>query len=446
MSINLLSIVHSDEQVKRIKQICDEFEYVFKIFSSVDDFADQSDELGTPQSVVLSATQVEKQEDIAGMVQVVKQLLPDSFVVTIIGKKMSANNAAFIKKSGCDLVMLENEFVESTKLEYVLSQIIRSSLIPVKAAEFEKDTVLDFTLYYLMPMNKKLIPLIPKGTSLDEARLKKINVAGELLIKRTDVAEYKKYISKYLNQSAKALLTRCRAQYLHFCKSHFDLVSLLSDQSEGASFEKGKELYERCENLASELLATLAMVEDPFEVVNSSNIGGFGSLERSPAVAAFAGVLSLKSGLGEPKEVMTAALIVDIGMLDMTPQIMQKIRKDNSIKSLNAEELKLYHQHPAMSLNKCLSRKIQIKDSIRNMILCSHERMDGKGFPQATFPDKISVEAMLIQFADMIDQMCLVKWGEQKISAKEAMDKTIEENITNKGAFTFDFISKMKSI
>lgn len=62
-------------------------------------------------------------------------------------------------------------------------------------AEFPKDTVLDFTLYHLMPLNQKLLPVLPKGSPLSEARLQKLEAIGEVFAQPADeVDRYRHYV------------------------------------------------------------------------------------------------------------------------------------------------------------------------------------------------------------------------------------------------------------
>lgn len=446
MTIDVALISNNSSHIRRLNEIASEFNFKSNIYSNIDQFADgcEKDEISC---IILSANEVSKQEEIAGQVQVIKQLQPNAFIITIIGKKMSSENAVFVKKSGSRMILQEQDLLESSKLEYVCTQMIRASLVPVKAAEFSVNTEIQFTLYYVMPLNKKIVPFVPKGTKIDEPRYQKMLKAGELLLKREEIDAFKKYLDANPINSAEGLLSRCRASYLNFCKSHVDLIFLLIDQSEKSSFQLGDSLFKYCESLAQGLLTSLSAVEDPWQVINNSSLGEFGPIERAPSVAAYSGVLSLMSSIGEPAKVMIAALIADIGMLDLSPQTNKKMRENFAKKAtefLTPDELTEYQKHPEMSLNICLARKLQIGNDLRNMIMCSHERADGKGFPQKTLPDNISHEAMLIQFSEMIDQKSSVRLGQEKITAAEARTKVYEENLLNKGTFDLSFLQKLK--
>jgi response regulator RpfG family c-di-GMP phosphodiesterase len=227
-------------------------------------------------------------------------------------------------------------------------------------------------------------------------------------------------------------------------KSYVDLILLVSDQSEYASFKEGAQLYEKCEQLSGQLMTTLGSVGNAWDVINNSAIGEFGSLERSPAIAAYAGLLSLHSQMGDPTKVMTAALIADISILDLSPRMTQKIRRGEAIESLHAEDQQAFQNHPISSLNKALSRKLQIPDEVKNIILCSHERSDQKGFPNRPRPEKIPQESMLIHISEMIDRASLIRMGEARPQITDIKKQIFEEQSKDGRFFSLLFLEKIR--
>jgi hypothetical protein len=344
------------------------------------------------------------------------------------------------------MVLLENEFYETSRLEFVASQIIRASYVPVKLSEFPKDSVLDFTLFHLLPLNQKLLPVLPKGVPLNEARIKKLESVGEVFVRRDEVDRYRHYVENHPDLTAQGLKSRCRAQYLSFCNSHTQLIFLLVDQSESGSFKEGKWLYDRCEILARDLLTTLSSVGEAWDVVNNSSLGEFGSVERSPTVAAYAGLMSLLSSIGEPVDVMVAALLSDVGMLELHPKITGKMRQTQSLQGLREEELQEYQKHPVMSLNQCLSRKLQLKENIKDIILSTHERADGTGFPNKRPMAKIPPEAMLIQFSELIDRGGIVKMGQARTSIQQVRSQLMEQELRDGKIFSLPLLHKLKTV
>lgn len=442
--IDFLSIAKGKDVLERCEEISREFGYVYRNVPSVDVFAERESEFQEVTFILISADDVKVESEIAGMVQVVKQMVPEAYVLVLIDSKLDPSAAVFVKKSGANVVLLANEIKMTSKLEFIASQKIKSSFLPVKVNEMVVDTAIDCALYHLMPLNRKFLPVIRAREKITPERLEKLKSVGEVYVRRDDVEIYQKYANQFEDKSATGLTRRCRAQFLTLLKAYVDLILLISDQSEHASFKEGASLYEKCEQLSGQLMTTLGSVGNAWDVINNSAIGEFGSLERSPAIAAYAGLLSLHGQVGDPTKVMTAVLIADLAMLDLSPQMTRKLRRGESIETLHAEDRQAFQNHPVSSLNKALSRKLQIPDEVKNIILCSHERVDQKGFPSRPRADKIPQESMLIQISEMIDRASLIRLGQTRPQICDIKKQIFEEQAKEGKAFSLLFLEKIR--
>ncbi len=444
--LHFLSLSQDPVATQRCQSLCAEFEYSFENIDQPEIVLDLDGKYDMVHFVLINASTYNKKEEIVGTVQMVRQIFKESFICVIVNKRIPAEVADFVRKSGANIVFLENEFLETSRLEFVASQVIRASFVPVKLSEFSKDSVLDFTLFHLMPLNQKLLPVLPKGSPLTEGRLKKLDGIGEVYVRRDEVDRYRAFVEANPDRSGQGLKSRCRAQYLSFCNSHTQLIFNLIDQSENASFKEGKWLYDRCEMLAKDLLVTLSTVGEAWDVVNNSSIGEFGSVERSPAISAYAGLISLMTNLGEPTQVMIAGLLSDVGMLELPPALTKKMRQGHGTQELSSEEMELYRRHPVTSLNRCLARKLSLKEEIKEMILCSHERVDRKGFPEGREGPKILFEAMLLQFSELMDQGAMVKMGQARRPVQDVRRDLLKAEIANANIFSYVFLQKLKPL
>lgn len=444
--LNFLYVGGDSSGNKRCKDLCEEFKYSYHNLDNADQCLDLEGVVEQVQMIVMNASGMSQKEGMAAQLQTIRYVFKDGFICVIGEKRIPPDAIEFIKKSGANIVFLENEFYETSRLEFVASQIIRASYVPVKPSEFPKDAVLDFTLHHLMPLNQKLLPVLPKGSPLNEARMKKLEGVGEVYIKREEIDKYKTYVEAHPDPSGGGLKKRCRAQYLNFCSSHSQLMFLLIDQSAASSFKEGKWLYDRCEVLARDLLTTLSAVGEAWDIVNNSSIGEFGSVERCPTIAAYVGLMSLLVSIGDPVDVMVAALLSDVGLLDLHPKISKKMREAGDWKTLPAEDLEIYKKHPLTSLNLCLGRKLQMKDSIREIILCTHERADGKGFPQGRPSEKIPTESQLIQFVEMVDRAGMIKMGQAREDIGQIRKKIFDELIQDGKILNFTLLQSLKPL
>lgn len=428
--------------LKRAQKFCEEYQHSFGSCQSVDEFSEQESYFQA-SFILFSAVSFSKEGDIAGAVQVIKQMAPDAFVLVVADKRLKPESAVFIKKSGANLVLLEDEVVTTSKLEFVASLKIKNSFLPMKVAELTKGTVPNFTIYHVMPLARKLVPIFVANQEVPESRLEKVKTVGEVYFKADDIEKYKKYIDTYLDKSAQGLAARCRAQFLELSAAFIDLVFLIIDQSEQTSFDTGKELYEKCSRLCADLMMGLGAIGDAWSIINNSAFGEFGSVERGPATAAYAGLYSLMADIGKQDDVVVAALLSDIGLLEMSPRCYFLLKNNQE---LDAESKAEYEKHPILSVNKLLSRKIPLPETVKNIILNSHERADGKGFPNARPIEKIPVEAFLVQMAELMDRASLIDWGKVRRPAAEVRKEVFEKEFADTKRISLTVLSKLKSL
>lgn len=441
---DFLLLSDEPEWISRCEKLCHEFDFTFKKAASVDELSEKEEELKDALFVVLSAYQVKDENDIAGMVQVVRQTAPTSFILVVIGSKLNPSVAAFVKKSGASAVLVEREFLSTSKLEFISTQKIRSTYLPVKVNELSLNSTLTVPLFHVMPLNRKFLPVIRAGDVITQEKFDKLLTVNEIYIRRTDAYEYQKYVKAQGDQSAEGLIKRCRAQYLGLFSSYVDLVLMISDQSEASSFKVGSDLYLKCFTLCSELMTTLSATGQAWNVISNSSIGEFGSLQRSPARAAYAGLLSLHTGIGQPVDIMTACLLSDVGLLDMQPEVTLKLKKNENLESLHPEIRVEYHDHPARSLKMVLSRKLSLPEDVKNMILMSHERLDQKGFPQQVLPEKISMETMIVQLAEILDNRAQIRMGEERPKIQDIKKQLFEEHMNDSPILSRVFLEKIR--
>ena len=395
--------------------------------------------------IFIAAFEMNQKNDIVGVVQVAKQVCPDSKILVALGAKMNADDASFIKKSGANFVVMENECFNSSKLEYLLSQYVKPDYIPVKSSDFTVGQKLDFPLFHMMPLNRKYMPLLMAGQELTASKRQKMDEVTEIYIRKADLDAFQKYIDQLEDKSAAALPRRCRAKYLGLSLAFQNLLLLLSDQSEYSSFAEGKKLYESCEGLAADLLTNLASLPDPWSIVNQSADSAFGSIERSVSIASYSGVVSLVSGIGDPKICMLGALLCNIGMIELDPKTTQKIRKQ-AFEKMHAEEKNEFEKHPIFSLNMILARKLPLPDILKETILASHERPDQKGFPNRLKAAKIPAESYIIQICEKIDQKSAIRMGQVRRTIKDVRNEVLAEISDDGQQVPIPIVQKVRDI
>lgn len=440
---DIVLVGDDQEMVRRVKGICDEFSFTMDVVANMDALAEVhiQSQVGM---VLFSAGHIEDKNIVAGHVQVARQIMQDAFVFVSVARKMDSKSADWIKKSGADVVVLENEVFETSKLDFISVQRLKTAYMPAKPSDFRTGQKVDFNVYYLLPQNQKFMPVVHKGMVLDEKRVKKLADLGEIYIKRPDIVAYNKHVQDHPDLSASGLFSRCRAQFLLLSVSYADLVMVVTGQSESASFEEGKEILEKVKQFSSEVLTGLMSAGRVWDIVNNSAIGDFGSIERGPTRAAYAGYFSLMGSIGKPEEVMLASLFADTGLITMQPKSIKKIR-DLKMLDFTSEERMDYEQHPLRSLNLILSRKLQLSQEVKDAVQFSHARYDKKGFPSNINPEKISQTAQLTHFCQILDDRCQVRLGQAPLKFQDVFNQIIA-NPDSASIFGFSFINAMKKV
>lgn len=442
-SLDLASVSTESNFHKRISDIAKIFNFTAETFTNVDAFFDKAESFKNINCIFVDCSKIEKPNEVAGMVQVASQVAANGYIVVIMNSKLQAEDARVIKTSGASLTIMENEYFSSSKVEFVTSQVIRSAFIPVKTTDLIPGTSPDFSLFHLMPANRKFLKVANANLKIRQDFLEKYSAIGELYIQRSELDRWIEYANNTSAVDSQSALRKCRLRFLQLNQSFLQLVLMISDQSSSASFSLGKELFKNCESFANQLLDSLMDLDDPWNVVNSSAVGDFGSLERAPAIAAYAGLLSSLAKLGKPLEIMIGALLADVGYLDLSPSTSGKIR-DNRMEDMHGEERMEYQKHPIYSLSQCLSRKLPFTENIKSMILQSHERVDQKGFPNRINPEKMIDEAMLIRLCWELDNACQIRMGQERRPFDEVRREVFSDSLQSAGNYSLGFLMRLK--
>lgn len=442
MKPRIAAIAQDPAILRRGKLLAEIIDADFSTFTAAEAFEESQNGDGI-SVVICHAPEGMKEQEVAAQVQVAKYVAAKATVIVICGNRISAETIAFVKKSGADSILNEHEFENTSLPEFICSMKLTAEHLPIKAAELVPGKIVTMTLYHLMPLNRKIMPMIHKDTLLSPERFEKMKAIGEFYISRDDVGTWQKYVEDNQDLSSKGLLGRCRAKYLNLTITYKKLVQLLTDQTHNASFQEGKDLSEQLNKLASDLITSLSSVGESWDVINNSSLKELTPIDRTPAVASIAGLMSLMSSIGEPQDVMVAAMLADIGMLDLPPMAMAKFRRDGAA-ALTEQEKEIYYRHPLISVNRVAQRRIALNDKLKSYINNTHERMDMKGFPNKP-PKGPPPEAQLIRFAECVDNEAKLEFGKERRNPARIRAEVFKREFES-GGFALEFMTKIKPI
>lgn len=129
--------------------------------------------------------------------------------------------------------------------------------------------------------------------------------------------------------------------------------------------------------------------------------------------------LLLAKGLGlsevEQERIHIGAHLHDIGKIGIPDEILNKPGK------LTDSEFSIIRQHPGIGSN--IVGKVQVFQSVTDIVRHHHERFDGKGYPDRLKGEEISLGARIVAMADAFDAMITIRPYRLALSFNEVLEE-----------------------
>ena len=119
------------------------------------------------------------------------------------------------------------------------------------------------------------------------------------------------------------------------------------------------------------------------------------------------------------QKIHIAAHLHDIGKIGVPDAVLNKEGK------LTDEEWKYIRKHPQIGAD-ILSKSHRLSE-LKNMVLCHHERYDGKGYPRRIAGEDIPLTARILCVADSFDAMTSIRCYKKAFPVKVAREKLIQD-------------------
>ena len=136
--------------------------------------------------------------------------------------------------------------------------------------------------------------------------------------------------------------------------------------------------------------------------------------------ALVASVRDRRLGLSE-KEVSVIQYVTsvhDIGMTEISDEILDKAL------NLTSEELQQIREHPQRGAE--LIRPLEFVESVSNIILYHHERVDGGGYPMGLRGDQIPMGARIISVIDAYQSMTAERPYRERKQTEDAVAELVD--------------------
>ncbi len=155
---------------------------------------------------------------------------------------------------------------------------------------------------------------------------------------------------------------------------------------------------------------------------------GQGLASHSRAAAAYAVLLARAMGIGREKfllDLERGALLHDIGKSVVPGPILEKAGP------LGFLEREIVREHPVVGFR--MVEEFGFLREAAGIVLCHHERYDGRGYPAGLRGDRIPLGARILAVADALDALT----ADRAYSRARPMEEAIRE-ITRSGGRQFD--------
>ncbi|MCL2319259.1 MAG: HD-GYP domain-containing protein [Treponema sp.] len=121
-------------------------------------------------------------------------------------------------------------------------------------------------------------------------------------------------------------------------------------------------------------------------------------------------------------QVVTGALLHDVGMLRMPKEIVEKKG------GLSAAELQRIQAHPLYTY-KIVNKELLYPEDVGLVVLQHHERWDGEGYPRRISGNSIDIGARIVSVADAFEAMVSQKPYRNSMMGYQAMKNLLSDNL-----------------
>jgi putative nucleotidyltransferase with HDIG domain len=138
---------------------------------------------------------------------------------------------------------------------------------------------------------------------------------------------------------------------------------------------------------------------------------------HAAAVARFSRDIASASGMSDQEAELahTAGLLHDIGRFALSDRVAERGR------TLTDEDWEAIQQHPELGAE--MLRDLGLYGPVAEIVLCHHERVDGRGYPQGLVAEEIPEIAKIVSVAEVYDTLTASDTYRTQMSSFEALNE-----------------------
>jgi HD-GYP domain-containing protein (c-di-GMP phosphodiesterase class II) len=178
------------------------------------------------------------------------------------------------------------------------------------------------------------------------------------------------------------------------------------------------------DNITSRLLQTIREQRDSIiGYILGGEVSGHEMAKSSVNTAILSALIAAELKLPNHKvmQVVTGALLHDVGMLRLPKEIVEKKG------GLSAAELQRIQAHPLYTY-KIVNKELLYPEDVGIVVLQHHERWDGEGYPRRISGAAIDTGARIVSVADAFEAMVSQKPYRNSMMGYQAMKNLLSDN------------------
>lgn len=439
--LELLILTESEAVLNRAKQIISSYYLNFRHLN-FKDLPEQHlpRDLMKAQLILVDQEEDEDLKSFTVRVDRILTLFPRGQIVTLMSPSFSRENLEGSQNPR--VVPLSHlDFFSTIKFEYLSLCRCRSQYFEIQKNDLFPMTKMLFPAFVRLTLNQRYLAVVYSSTILSDERFARLPSSEGLFVQVKDSENYLKYIETYFDRSGVGVKKRARALFLTIYHLSLRLNEILFFDFKSISEFQIQRIFEDVQRVGAELVDIIKGADNLWDVFREAHGGDFTHLWRAPWVTVYGMMISVKSGVGDPLTVLLSGLLTDVGLYDLEEKIVRDFLFSNDRAPIEA--MPAFQQHPIISLNRCLIKKIPLSEAVKATLVCTHERADEQGFPNQVPKDKLPVEALILRFAEKIDHGVLTTMKQTGVSFRFLKEKIWETEESQPGQFSSEFLASI---
>jgi HD-GYP domain-containing protein (c-di-GMP phosphodiesterase class II) len=206
-------------------------------------------------------------------------------------------------------------------------------------------------------------------------------------------------------------------------RAYMDLIERLDQVLQ--SIASGVSVEARSiDNITGKLLQSVREQRNSFiGFILGGEVAGYEMSKNSVNTAILSSLIAVELKLPNHKvmQVITGALLHDVGMLRLPKEIIEKRG------GLSPAELNRIQAHPLYAY-KIVNKKLLYPEEVAVIVLQHHERWDGEGYPRRISGSAIDIGARIVSVADAFEAMVSQKPYRNSMMGYQAMKNLLSDN------------------